>query len=180
MRMVKKILNLVLVLVIFTATLLIVDINLVLAQGVGIKVSPVKQEDMVDPGQVLKKQIKVTNESNLAKTFYVYLRDFKAEDESGRAKLIAPGSEKGYFLASWIEVTKEGIEFKPNEEKVIDFKINVPEDTGPGGYFGAILFGTEPPKLSIDSEEKGAGMSIAQQTASLILLQVIYLVLMRF
>jgi hypothetical protein len=48
----------------------------------------------------------------------------------------------------------------------------VPVEAGPGGYYGAILFGTSPPKLSLSSADKGAGMAIAQQTGSLVLLQV--------
>jgi len=146
--------------------------NCVLAQSVGIKISPVRIEEIVEPGQTLLQQLKVTNESNIPKTLYVYLRDFKAEGESGKPKLIVPGSEEGYFLASWVDITTEGMEFGPREQKVIPFKINVPADAGPGGHYGAILFGTKPPKLQLDSEEKGAGMSIAQQTGGLVLLQV--------
>lgn len=144
----------------------------VMAQEVGIKVSPVRIEELVDPGQILNLEIKVSNESDVEKIFYVYLRDFKAEGESGRPKLISPGSEEGYYLASWIDITREGLKFAPREEKTVPFTVNVPADIGPGGYFSAILFGTEPPRVQLDSEDKGAGMSIGQQTASLVLLQV--------
>lgn len=142
------------------------------AQIVGIKVSPVKVEEIVDPGQVLEEHLKVSNESDQPKTFYVYLRDFKAEGESGQARLISPGSEEGYFLASWINAPTEGIDFAPGEERVISYTISVPPETGPGGYYGAIVMGTEPPKLQGTNEDKGAGIAVAQQTASLILLRV--------
>ncbi len=143
-----------------------------LAQKSGIKISPIKIEDVVDPGQIITQSIKVSNEASIPQTFYVYLRDFKAEGESGSAKLIAPGTEQGYYLSSWIDITSEGTTFAPFEEKIIPFKINVPTDTGPGGYFGAILFGTQPPRINQDSEDRGAGMSISHQTASLVLLRV--------
>lgn len=142
------------------------------AQTIGIKVSPVRLEDIVDPGEVLNEKITVTNQSEVPKILYPYLRDFKAEDETGTPKLIIPGSESGYYLASWIEINTEGINFQPGEERTIDYKIKVPANTGPGGYFGAIVFGTEPPKLFQQSEDKGAGMAIAQQTGSLVLLRV--------
>jgi len=138
----------------------------------GIKISPVKTEEMVDPGEVFKSQIKVTNESGETRTFYVYLRDFKSEGESGMAKLVIPGTEEGYYLASWIDVSREGIELAPGQERVVPFTVNIPENIGPGGYFGAIILGTEPPRIYQQNEEKGAGMSIAQQTASLLLLRV--------
>jgi hypothetical protein len=146
--------------------------NLASAQSAGIKISPVKIEDVVEPGQTVSQAVKVTNESASNQVFYVYLRDFKAEGESGSAKLIAPGTEEGYYLSSWLDITSQGIEFAPNEEKVIPFQVHVPDGTGPGGYFGAILFGTEPPKLNQNSEDKGAGMSVAHQTACLVLLRV--------
>jgi len=140
--------------------------------GVGISVSPVRIEDLVDPGQILSKEIIITNESSNATTLYAYLKDFKADDESGTPKLIAPGSEEGYYLASWIDITSEGVQFLPGERKTIPFIVKVPQDIGPGGYYGGIFFGTKAPKLNVESEDKGAGMSIAQQTGALLLLQV--------
>lgn len=143
------------------------------APGLGIGISPVKIEGVVDPGQILQEQVKVTNNSGGSVTFYAYLKDFKAsDDENGSPEIIAPGSEEGYFLASWIDVTSEGIQFAPYEEKTISFTIAVPEETGPGGYYGGIYFGTQPPDIRINAEEKGAGMAIGQQTGCLVLLQV--------
>lgn len=139
------------------------------AQSIGIKISPPRLERIIDPGMVAEETISVTNESDVEKTLFIYLKDFKAEDESGEPALISPGSEEGYYLASWIEATAEGIHFAPREEKRISFKINVPADIGPGGYYGAVFFGTEPPRLYQDSEDKGAGMAVSQQTGSLIL-----------
>jgi hypothetical protein len=145
--------------------------SVVLAQSIGIKMSPIVLEELVDPGQVISRQLKVTNESATARTFFVYLRDFGSEGESGQAKLLPPGTDYGYSIASWVDITGEAMDFAPYQEKIINYQIRVPEDIGPGGYRGAILMGTEPPRLQVDSEDKGAGMSIAQQSASLILLQ---------
>lgn len=146
----------------------------VLAQddGTGVKISPTRVEDLIDPGGVYRYEIKVTNKSSSPTTLYAYLKDFKAGGEGGQPVLIAPGSEEGYFLASWIDITDEGIDFTPNEEKIISFHVKVPEETGPGGYYGGVYFGTKAPRVSLDSEEQGAGMSVAQQTGCLVLLQI--------
>ncbi len=146
--------------------------SIVSAQSIGIKISPIILEELVDPGEVISRQLKITNESVTARMFYVYLRDFGAEGEGGQARLLPPGTDYGYTIASWVDITSEGIDFGPYEEKIISYQIRIPEDIGPGGYRGAILMGTEPPRLQIDSEDKGAGMSIAQQAATLILLRV--------
>jgi hypothetical protein len=142
------------------------------AQSVGIKISPVVLDELVEPGDTIARQVKVTNEAPTSRTFYAYLRDFTAEGETGAPRLLPPGTDQGFSIASWIDISGEGIEFGPGEEKVIDYYINIPAEAGPGGYRGAILFGTEPPRIQVESEDKGAGMSVAQQTASLVLLQV--------
>lgn len=142
------------------------------AQGLGVKISPVKIEDIVEPGKTYKYQVKLANPSNLPIILYAGLKDFKAKGEGGDAVLIAPGSEEGSFLTSWIDISEEGIDFAPNEERIIDFYVNVPAETGPGGYYGGVFFGTKAPKLNLDSEDKGAGMAIAQQTGTLLLFQV--------
>jgi hypothetical protein len=68
-----------------------------LAQGTGIKVSPLRIEELVDPGETIEKRIKVTNVSDSPATFYIYLMDFKAKGEGGQALLIPAGAEEGPF-----------------------------------------------------------------------------------
>ncbi|GAG89090.1 unnamed protein product, partial [marine sediment metagenome] len=137
----------------FVSCLLFLVANTAFAQAVGIKVSPLRIEKLVDPGEVLEKTIKITNVSDNPKTFYIYLKDFKARDEIGGALLIPPGSEEGSFLASWIKVTSEGINFAPGEEKEIPVIIEVPEKVGPGGYYGAVVFGTIPPEVMVEGSD---------------------------
>ena len=156
----------------FIFSFLFVHKTLAQGNGIGVKISPTKIEDIVEPGKTYKYELKVTNESPSAVTFYAYLKDFKAGGEEGLPILIAPGSEKGYFLASWIDIVKDGVDFAPHEEKIIPFYVNIPEETGPGGYYGGVYWGTKPPRLDLNSEDKGAGMSVAQQTGSLVLLQI--------
>lgn len=141
-------------------------------EGVSIKISPTRFEELVEPGQILEEKLMVTNESPNARTLYPYLKDFKTDGESGAPLLIAPGSESGSYLASWVDINASGVLFQPGEEKTIDFRVSVPNNVGPGGYYGGVFFGTEPPKIKINSEDKGAGMAIGQQTGALLLFQV--------
>lgn len=142
------------------------------AQGIGIKISPVIIEEIVDPGQIIQRKIQVTNDSPNGRTFYMDVRDFVADGESGQARLIQPGSEPGPFLSSWITKDDKGIDFAAYETKEVVVEVKVPENIGPGGYYGAVLMGVQPPKLKMESTERGAGMSIGQQTACLFLFQV--------
>jgi hypothetical protein len=129
---------------------------------------------LVKPGDVRSGQVQVTNGSGSEITIYAYLRDFKAEaeDDAGVAKLIVPGSEEGNYISSWINISKEGIIIPAGGSVNIPFTINVPQNVGPGGYYGAIIFGTQAPKTKPGEEDLGAAIGVSQQAASLILLQI--------
>ncbi len=142
------------------------------AQEVGIKITPALLEDLVEPGQIIKGYLKVTNLSDTPRKMYPFLKDFTVDGEKGNVNLHEPGVESGSFLASWIDINTEGFDFKPRQEMMIPYVITVPENTGPGGYYGAIVFGPRPEDVNIESEDKGAGMSIVHQVSTLILFQV--------
>lgn len=137
-----------------------------------IMLSPSRVEELVVPGQVLSRSIKVTNNSESPKKIYAYLRDFTAEGEEGKPRLIVPGTEQGSFLSSWISITAEGVEVSPGSETEFAYTVTVPQNAGPGGYYGAVIFGTRAPDVKIDSADKGAAIGVAQQAGSLILLQI--------
>lgn len=139
-----------------------------------IKVTPSILEKMVKPGEIYSGQTKIANNSAQEITLYAYLKDFKAaaEDESGRAELIVPGTETGNYISSWIDISIEGITLASGEERSVSYTINIPDNVGPGGYYGAIVFGTQAPKIRPGEAETGAAIGIAQQAASLLLLQV--------
>jgi hypothetical protein len=144
-----------------------------LAQAEGLKVSPSITEQTVKPGEVLYKSIKVANESSETKRIYVYLRDFTADGEDGSPRLLVPGTEQGSFLSSWISANyPDGINIPAGAEQQFDFSISVPVNAGPGGYYGAIVFGTKGSDARFTSIDKGAASSISQQAGSLLLLQV--------
>jgi hypothetical protein len=140
------------------------------ALALGIKISPLKIEEIVQPGETMPQVIKVTNSSEISKTLYPYFRDFVADGEVGSPKLIDIGSSEG--MGAWIKLPDTGVSFAPNEEKEISFNIEVPKSVTPGGHYGAILFGNKPDNIKLNSEDKGAAMVTAQQVACLILLQV--------
>jgi hypothetical protein len=125
---------------------------------------------LVTPGEIINKTVEVTNTSDAPKTLYPYFRDFVADGELGVPRLVNIGSEEG--LGGWIQLGQDQIDFKPQEKKTVSFNIKVPDNASPGGHYGAILFGTKPPDLRLESEDKGAAIATAQQVACLLLFQV--------
>ena len=140
--------------------------------GEGIRISPVRFEKNANPGDIITDVLKVKNESNSKKRIKLFVRDFRARDEGGTPLLLDPGSEEGNYISSWISYDDIIYEFEPFEEKDIAFKVEVPQNSGPGGHYGALVAGILPPEVSGQSEDKGAAMAIAQQAASLILLRI--------
>lgn len=139
----------------------------------GIKLSPSIIEQNVAPGQVMTQAINVSNESGNSMKIYVYLKDFTADGEDGSPKLLAPGTTEGSFMSSWIEVNDaNGVDIPAGTSHVFNFKISVPKETGPGGYYGALVFGTKAEDVRTNAAEKGAASGISQQAGSLLLLRV--------
>jgi len=140
--------------------------------GDGIKISPIKFEQVVDPGEQISQTLEVINESNSPKEMHLYVRDFKAEGETGQPKLIVPGTEEGYYLSSWIQADQSIFQFEPGERKAVNFQVAVPQNAGPGGYYGAVVIGPQAGSMEIQSEDKGAAVSTAHQAAALLLFRV--------
>lgn len=138
----------------------------------GIKVSPSIIEKTIVPGEVFKQSINIGNESPSSMRIYIFLRDFTADGEDGSPKLLVPGSSEGSYMSSWISnYQSEGVDIAPGASYNFDFTIAVPSDVGPGGYYGALVFGTKAEDVRMNSGDKGAASAISQQAGALLLLQ---------
>ena len=165
--------NSVLSLSLLTLGLLTLPTLSVLAQSSGIKISPIRVDKMVDPGDAFGETIIVTNLSDVDRTFYFYINDFQAgSGESGTAEIVPPGSTDEYSLASWVKITGEGIRLSPGEKREVSYTIQVPDSASPGGHYGAIVVAAQSPDVRQAAEERGAAISISQQTGCLVLLKV--------
>lgn len=131
-------------------------------QAQALTISPVKMEISGDPGQILQGELKLFNEQDETKTFYSSAENFEARGETG-APFFLP--EK-VGLATWIK-TEAQVILKPKEEKTIHFSILIPQNTEPGGYFAAILWGQTPPEA-----KTGGQVAVGGRLGALILLKV--------
>lgn len=125
-------------------------------------VSPVKMEITGDPGQTVRGELILTNEQSEAKTFYTSTNNFEARGETG-APFFLP---ERTGLATWIKI-QDLVSIKPMEEKKIPFSVQIPKNTAPGGYFAAILWGTNPPK-----NKEGGQVSVGGKLGVLVMLKV--------
>lgn len=125
--------------------------------------SPVRLELSANPGETIQTSVKVINETQNSEVLYTATLNFEPKgDESGEPNFIS--TRDG--LAAWTKAPNS-ITLGPKEQKTIPVTIQIPADTEPGGYFGAIFTSSTPPK-----ENGGGNVMLTERVGSLILLRV--------
>lgn len=131
-----------------------------------LKVSPVRTDIEIKPGESKEVTAKVTNLTNAPITISPIENDFVAKDEDGTPSLIldankyAPTHSLKRFMKPLSNVT-----IPAKESKSITVLITVPKDAQAGGYFGAVRF------APVSGEGTGQ-VNLNASAASLILLSV--------
>lgn len=131
-----------------------------------LKVSPLRTDVSMDPGETKTVKITVSNPTGSAVSVRPAQNDFVADGEDGTPALIleeaeyAPSHSLKRFLQPLESFTLEG-----GESKTIEATIAVPENAEPGGYFGAVRFMPTSP-------DGGGQVNLSASVASLILLRV--------
>ncbi|HLZ14834.1 MAG TPA: DUF916 domain-containing protein [Candidatus Saccharimonadales bacterium] len=110
--------------------------------GNALKVSPVRQDIIMDPGTTKTVSVFITNISSVPANLHMAINDFVATgDESGRPSVIldenqyAPSHSFKRFAVPVKDFTLAG-----NASKEIDVQVTVPKSAAGGGYYGAIRF----------------------------------------
>ena len=144
------------------------NITPALAQtNAGVTVIPAFIEKPADPGVTLNEVLKVTNESDFEKLYYLYKKNITGV-ESGGVPIFA---EEGvvsteYEMSEWVELTIETVTVPAHERIEIPFTIRVPESASPGSHFAGVFVSEEPPRV----RETGAGVGF--EVASILIIKI--------
>lgn len=131
-----------------------------------LKVSPVRTDIEINPGESKTVETTVTNLTGDAITVRPVANDFVAGDDRGTPALIldedkfAPSHSLKRFMGPLATVT-----IPANQTATIPVVITVPADAQAGGYFGAVRFAPTDP-------DGGGQVNLSASVASLILLTV--------
>ena len=136
----------------------------------GIQASPYRIEENVEPGDTVSTAVRVTNTTHDERTFYADLMDFTVVGEGGNARLMRATEDREYSLTDWVQINKSGMNFGPREYRDVQVVVRIPEDIGPGGYYGAIVFGPNPPTRN---DEDGTFVGMSHRVGVLMLFNVI-------
>lgn len=145
----------------FATILILLTLGLFVQETNALTVSPAKLEISGNPGNVLSGTISLYNEQTRAQTFYVSFENFEPRDDTGTPTFV--GNRSG--LATWFSAPEE-ITLSSLERNELPFRIEIPTDAEPGGYFSAIFLGSQPP------EALGGEVSIGGRIGILVLLRV--------
>ena len=131
-----------------------------------LKVSPVRTDVAVDPGETKTVTIIVSNPSDADVQVRPVQNDFIAGDERGTPALILDESESAQVrgLKRFMKPIAN-VMIPAKGSAAVEVVLDVPSDAKPGGYFGALRFAPVTP-------DTGGQVNLSASVASIILLQV--------
>lgn len=131
-----------------------------------LKISPVRSDVTVNPGETKKVSVAVTNLTDATVTVKPIENDFVAGDEKGTPSIIL--DENSYAPTHSLKrfmLPLQNLTIPPRATQSVDVTITVPKTAQAGGYFGAIRFAPTSPDGS-------KSVNINASVASLILMTV--------
>lgn len=133
----------------------------------GLTIIPAFIEEAANPGDVFPQTLKVTNESESEKEYYIYKKNIKGVETGGVPVFSEDeGEVTGYEITEWISLPSEKILLSPGQSTEIEFVVAVPNDATPGSHFGAIFISLEPPKL------RTIGAGVGYEVASIVSIKI--------
>lgn len=131
-----------------------------------LRVSPIRSDVIVQPGQTHVVQVTVSNPTSGDILVSPVINDFVAGDERGTPALILDENEyaSSHSLKRFVEPL-DPVEIAAGGARTIEVTINIPENAAAGGYFGAVRFTPTNP-------DDGGQVNASANVASLILLTV--------
>ena len=134
----------------------------------GVTISPVTFELTANPGDTISNIIKVSNPTDSVLSIKMEAEDFRAVGEEGKVVTTSEADEDTtYSIRKWIKIVPSEFTLKTNEQKIIDFIIEIPENAEPGGKYGSVLAG-----VSGSLSDGGMGAAVSTKTGALVLLMV--------
>jgi hypothetical protein len=110
--------------------------------GSGLRISPVRTELTIKPGEAKSITITVQNVTSETKEFQAIINDFVAGDnEYGQPALILDADKyaPSHSLKRYIQEVPD-VTIPAGQSKEVKVTVNIPRDASGGGYYGAVRF----------------------------------------
>ncbi len=113
----------------------------------GLSISPPIIELTLNPSQSYNQSIRLTNPTKNLIEVYPTVMNFGAQGESGEPAFYPATSESAkYSLANWVKFDQNKIALMPEQVVEWTYRVDVPADVEPGGHYGVVFFGSQPPE----------------------------------
>jgi hypothetical protein len=137
------------------------------SSGNALRVSPVRTDLTIKPGESQTIEVGVTNLTKSTATLHALINDFGAgTDESGTPKIYLDDNSyaPSHGLKRYVDKISD-VTVQPGEQKSVKTTIRIPANAAGGGYFGAVRF---VPQAGDSSKQ----LSLSASVASLVLVTV--------
>jgi hypothetical protein len=125
--------------------------------------TPTSANQVIDPGAVKTGNFQIVNQGETTYNFKVYAAPYSVTGEEYDPNFTPlPGKPD---VASWLQFSIAEAAIKPGQAITVNYKITVPRDALPGGYYAVAFAQTKQPKLE-------AGITLIQRVGHVFYLQV--------
>jgi hypothetical protein len=116
-----------------------------------LSISPPRVELQGNPGETVKQDMTLTNDTKNTQIFYSSFANFEAQGETGNPAF----TESKDDLDKWMS-TETSVALKPGQSIIVPVSINIPNTAEAGGHFAAVFWGTTPNVTGASSVSIGA------------------------
>ena len=110
-------------------------------EAISLIVSPPHTDVEGKPGEIVQKNIKVTNGSEDQELILsVYTKDFLVTDDLGTPIPVEKTLAGRYLASPWFTLEKSELVIPPKGSEQIVVLINIPKDALPGGHYAGVFF----------------------------------------
>ncbi len=110
--------------------------------GVSYKVEPQDIELQIQPRDIIKREVTLTNDGTQPVTVYPSVNNISLKSGGTIETFLTPvESDRTTSLASWIEISRQGVDLKPGETKKIPVTFRINPEPKAGTYHALIGFG---------------------------------------
>ena len=133
----------------------------------GYRVSPVRSDLNLKPGQTSQTTVYIQNASNAVEKVQVIVNDFQPpSNESGNPALLLNGATAPrHSLKKFVKIPNPNLTLQPGEQQPVTVVVTVPAGAAPGGYYGAV-------RVAPQGASTGKNVNLSGSVASLVLLTV--------
>lgn len=120
--------------------------------------APGKTELFLNPGDIVTKELYITNRLGRDIEFVIDIEDFTGSRDP-RETVVLLGDKRGpYSLRDYLKPELKNFTLKQGQRMILPVIISIPADAEPGGLYGSVLVASQPAKSTSQAEaDKATG-----------------------